>query len=85
MTVVEISKLKAHMIAAVDDDGRRIPQYAIAAECGMSPAMLYFVIKGERTMPPKALEALSDYFDCDPNDLLGTYRVTISDEEGSPR
>lgn len=76
---LEITKLKARLLAAKRPDGTKLPAYVIAAECGISPGELTKYSTGRAAIPPKHLESLARYFAVDPNDLVGTYEFEFRD------
>jgi hypothetical protein len=47
-----------------------IPQYHVAASCGISPSVFSDYVTGIRTISVKHAQALAQYFECEMEDLI---------------
>ena len=78
-----ITKLKARLLAEKGDRDRKIPDYVIGAECGVSPSELAAYATGRKPITARHLVTLAEYFGIDANDLVGTYEYAVHDS-GAP-
>jgi hypothetical protein len=74
-----ITKLRAMLLANVDEKGEKIKDYVVAADCGIIGSYLCEYASGKKAFRPDHLEKLCWYFQCDTNDLAGSLEFTVPD------
>jgi transcriptional regulator with XRE-family HTH domain len=74
MPEIEVTKLKARLLANRDEKGKQIPQHRVAAATGINPSTLSEYALGRTPFTQGNLRLLCDYFQCDPGDLAGWIR-----------
>jgi DNA-binding Xre family transcriptional regulator len=74
MPTIVITKLKARLLSNMGEDGKPVSQNAVAAATGINPNTLSQLANGRILFRPRHLEALCRYFQCEPNDLAGSYQ-----------
>jgi len=65
MPIERLTKLKIKLLES------EVPQYQVAARCGMHPSQLSSYALGQTTIPIKHLRSLTKYFKCRQQDLQG--------------
>ena len=79
--VIEITKLRAHLLSNVDEKGNKIPDYIVAADCRMNPADLSRYATGKVAFSHKHLRALCRYFQLQPSEIGGWLRFEYDEKD----
>jgi hypothetical protein len=79
--VIEITKLRAHLLSNVDERGNRIPDYIVASDCRISNAVLSKYASGKKAFTHKHLTALCRYFKLQPNEIGGWIRFEYAEQD----
>jgi transcriptional regulator with XRE-family HTH domain len=74
MPTESLTKLKIRLL---EED---MPAYAIAARCGMHPYILSQYATGQRSITRKHLRALTRYFHCRQDELIGWEEISWDDD-----
>jgi DNA-binding Xre family transcriptional regulator len=79
LTVIEITKLRARLLANLDEKGKVIPAYKVAAACGIHNGTFSDYASGKIPFTHENLQAICQYFRCQPRDIAGWIRFEYAD------
>lgn len=79
MTTFTITKLRARMLANLDEKGEPIAAWKVGAACHIDATTLSGYVRGRRPFTQKNLQSLCKYFKCEASDIAGWMEFSYAD------